>query len=344
MSRTLEAAAAQPKVSFTNWILGGPLITVPPRQRKPGERLPSGDSNKGLNPKYNFIDASKLNEKRYYQNRRVSKDKQNKQAQQSSGWTKAQDDKILAMKKAGSSWKMIAQEVGASKKDVTIRFKELSKAGEKSGNNDDPLPFGDMPGMFMEDEPTEESKTAAKLQKKGKGEKGGRKGDNGSKGEKGEKDKVVVDKAALEAENGKKVLVPDSIWTIGDLEVLANVEERYRVLKWMHVQAGFYNMTGRRVGERGALKDLQHRLSTAHNQITNIDNDLVGPSNNVANQLPGAAGASFRAALERYHAEQGRANADLVKLEKGLGAYVEAANHHERTDRKSWGRGAGGEE
>ncbi|KFY71734.1 hypothetical protein V499_08087 [Pseudogymnoascus sp. VKM F-103] len=284
MSRTLEAGAAQPRISFTNWILGGPLVTVPPRQRKPGERLPSGDANKELNPKCNFIDNSKLNEKRYYQNRRVSKDKvtdtkkdaekgnkekerraealkkavpkdeiakkeeQNKQAQQSSGWTKAQDDKILAMKKAGNSWKMIAQEVGASKKDVTIRFKELSKAGEKSGYNDDPFPFGDMPGMFKEDEPTEDSKSPAKLQKKGKGEKGGGKADNGGKGEKGEKDKIVVDKAALEAENGKKVLVPDSIWTIGDLEVLANVEERYRELKWMHVQAGFYNMTGRMVG------------------------------------------------------------------------------------------------
>lgn len=152
------------------------------------------------------------------------------------------------MKKAGNSWKMIAQEVGASKKDVTIRFKELSKAGEKSGDNDDPFPFGDMPGMFKEDEPTEDSKSPAKLQKKGKGEKGGGKGDNGGKGEKGEKDKIVVDKAALEAENGKKVLVPHSIWTIGDLEVLANVEERYRELKWMHVQAGFYNMTGRMVG------------------------------------------------------------------------------------------------
>ncbi|OBT86472.1 hypothetical protein VE02_05331 [Pseudogymnoascus sp. 03VT05] len=283
MSRTLETAAAQPKISFTNWILGGPLVTVPPRQRKPGERLPSGDTHKGLTPKYNFIDGSKLNEKRYYQNRRVSRDKftdtkkddekgnkkdqgaeavkkavpkdeiakkeeQNKQAQQSSGWTKAQDEKILAMKKAGDSWKMIAQEVGASKKDVTIRFKELSKAGEKSGDNNDPLPFGDMPGMFTEDEPTEDSKPPAKLQKKGKGEKGGGKGDNAGKGEKVEKDKVVVDKAALEAEKGKKVLVPDAVWTMGDLEVLANVEERYRELKWMHVQAGFYNMTGRMVG------------------------------------------------------------------------------------------------
>jgi hypothetical protein len=75
MSRTLEGAAAQPKISFTNWILGGPLVTVPPRQRKPGERLPSGGADKGLKPKYNFIDGSKLNERRYYQNRRVSRDK-----------------------------------------------------------------------------------------------------------------------------------------------------------------------------------------------------------------------------------------------------------------------------
>lgn len=152
------------------------------------------------------------------------------------------------MKKVGDSWKMIAQEVGASKKDVMNRFKELSKAGEKSAEDDDPLPFGDMPGMFTEDEPTENSKPPVKLQKKGKGGKGGGKGDNGGKDEKGEKDKVIVDKAALEAENGKKVLVPDAVWTIGDLEVLANVEERYRELKWMHVQAGFYNMTGRMVG------------------------------------------------------------------------------------------------
>jgi hypothetical protein len=97
--------------------------------------------------------------------------------------------------------------------------------------------------MFTEDEPTENSKGPAKLQKKGKGGNG-----NGDNGAKGEKDKVIIDKAALEADHGKKVLVPDAVWTIGDLEVLANVEERYRELKWMHVQAGFYNMTGRMVG------------------------------------------------------------------------------------------------
>lgn len=152
------------------------------------------------------------------------------------------------MKKAGNSWKMIAQEVGASKKDVTNRFKELGKEGEKSGETDDHLPVGDMLGMFTEDEPTEDPKIPVKPQKDGKAEKGGRKGANGAKGEKGARDKVMVNKAAMEADSGNKVLVPDAIWTIGDLEVLANVEERYRELKWMHVQAGFYNMTGRMVG------------------------------------------------------------------------------------------------
>ncbi|KFX95345.1 hypothetical protein O988_05835 [Pseudogymnoascus sp. VKM F-3808] len=274
MSRTLEGATPIPKLSFTNWILGGELVTIPRTAR-----LPSGDADKDPRPKYNLINGSKVNEKRYYQNRRVSKDKVtstekdaekesnkkegkdgtgkkpvpkdeiakkeelNKQAQQSSGWTKAQDEKILAMKKVGDSWKMIAQEVGASKKDVMNRFKELSKAGEKNSEDDDPLPFGDMPGMFTEDEPSENPKGPAKSQKKGKRGNG-----NGENGAKGEKDKVIVDKAALEADHGKKVLVPDAVWTIGDLEVLANVEERYRELKWMHVQAGFYNMTGRMVG------------------------------------------------------------------------------------------------
>ncbi|OBT86456.1 hypothetical protein VE02_05332 [Pseudogymnoascus sp. 03VT05] len=87
----------------------------------------------------------------------------------------------------------------------------------------------------------------------------------------------------------------------------------------------------------GPIQDLQHHLSTAHNHITNIAEKFVGPSNNVANQLPGVAGASFRAAWERYRADQARASDDLAKLEKGLGAYVEAVNHRERTDRKFWG-------
>lgn len=75
MSGTVEAATAPPKLSFSNWILGGGLVTVPTKERTPGGRLPSGDADKGLKPKYNFINDSRLYEKRYYQNRRVSRDK-----------------------------------------------------------------------------------------------------------------------------------------------------------------------------------------------------------------------------------------------------------------------------
>ncbi|OBT43551.1 hypothetical protein VE00_06999 [Pseudogymnoascus sp. WSF 3629] len=85
------------------------------------------------------------------------------------------------------------------------------------------------------------------------------------------------------------------------------------------------------------LQDLQHRLSNVHTRITNIADKLAGPSNNVANQFPGAAGASFRAAVERYRADQAKAGADLVKLEKGLGEYVEAVKRRESADRKFWG-------
>lgn len=152
------------------------------------------------------------------------------------------------MKKAGASWKMIAQDVGASKKDVTNRYKQISEPGEKSSEGDDSFPFGGMPGMFNDNEPTGNSKHRALLQKKPKkGENGGEGGEE-KWGEKEEKDKVMVDTAALAVKRGKKELVPDAVWTIGDLEVLANVEERYRELKWMHVQAGFYNLTGRMVG------------------------------------------------------------------------------------------------
>jgi hypothetical protein len=154
------------------------------------------------------------------------------------------------MKKAGNSWKMIAHEVGASKKDVTYRHKELSESINKSAEDGDTDHFGigDLPGMFNDDDSTEkltpQPQPAKKLNKVQKGEKE----DKVENEEKREENKVIVDTAALEVEHGKKQLVPDAVWTVGDLEVLANVEQRYRKFKWMHVQAGFYNLTGRMIG------------------------------------------------------------------------------------------------
>ncbi|KFX88156.1 hypothetical protein V490_07803 [Pseudogymnoascus sp. VKM F-3557] len=82
------------------------------------------------------------------------------------------------------------------------------------------------------------------------------------------------------------------------------------------------------------LKAYQHLLSNSHSQITSVVNKLVGPSNNVAGQWTGTAGASFKAALSRYRSDQARANAELASLARGLGAYIDAINHHESTNKK----------
>lgn len=42
-------------------------------------------------------------------------------------------------------------------------------------------------------------------------------------------------------------LKPDDIWTQRDCEALQMLETRYREHKWLQLQAGFYNLTGRMV-------------------------------------------------------------------------------------------------
>ena len=49
------------------------------------------------------------------------------------GWTSEQDAKIKEMKADNKSWKDIALEVGASKKDVQNRYRELTKSDGESG-------------------------------------------------------------------------------------------------------------------------------------------------------------------------------------------------------------------
>lgn len=48
-------------------------------------------------------------------------------------------------------------------------------------------------------------------------------------------------------ESGKGRLRPDGIWTQDDCEVLEWLESKYEENKWLHMQAGFYNWTGRMV-------------------------------------------------------------------------------------------------
>jgi len=42
-------------------------------------------------------------------------------------------------------------------------------------------------------------------------------------------------------------LRPDGVWTEDDCEILEYLKNKYEENKWLHMQAGFYNWTGRMV-------------------------------------------------------------------------------------------------
>jgi hypothetical protein len=292
-------------------------------------------------------------------------------------WTSDQDEKIKSMKGENKSWKDIALEVGASKKDVQNRYKELMKSssasgdGEKKDENtsngwetvveDTDVGNGNMPdfGALFEDEPADSGEKKGEEKSgwdnnnssggnwgnSGSGEKndwgsnnnngnnwdnsgsgsgdgekkqessgwdtkcnsgGNNNWDNSGSGDGGKEQKggpgknknkndkqqnggnnkggggnwgssggnnsnqggngghrknqesggsgysnPFDDSHAIgeeeEASKGKGRLKPDAVWTQDDCEVLEWLESKYEENKWLHMQAGFYNWTGRMV-------------------------------------------------------------------------------------------------
>lgn len=166
-------------------------------------------------------------------------------APSTSSWTPAQDETINSMRQRGDSWRMIAQAVGAAKRDVVARWKELCEAAR-----DDDL--AGVAAMF-DDGPAGDKGAAASTPKGGHHHHHHHHRNSPSNPQPSQQPHandaaVRVDLAALEDDAAHKSLRPDAVWTVADLEVLADLEQQYRRLKWMHVQAGFYNMTGRMVG------------------------------------------------------------------------------------------------
>jgi hypothetical protein len=207
-----------------------------------------------------------------------------KEKSDNGGWTEAQDNKIKEMKAANKSWKDIASEVGASKNDVTKRFKELQKAGEDksddggaaqggdttveennangsdwdnawgNGNGVDGggMSFGD---LFM-DAPSKEPEKQNKNNnnnsdgnKKQKGNKGN-KDDNGggSQHQAGDEGWSYKSNQRSQQQNQDPCrLQVNDVWSKDDCEVLEILESQYREHKWLHIQAGFFNWTGRMI-------------------------------------------------------------------------------------------------
>jgi hypothetical protein len=197
-------------------------------------------------------------------------------------WTAEQDEKIKSMKADNKSWKDIAQEIGASKGDVQSRFKEINKVSEPnqatestngvvndgSGDtgggvvNDLGIDFG---GLFTDDNwgnsagsgwkgnsPTQDEAKKADGGT-GKGKKNKQKGKEQARKDKtgGEVSQSVhdLDDFYNEAQGhqGSGRLKVNDIWSREDVEILETLESRYAEHKWLHLQADFYNYTGRMI-------------------------------------------------------------------------------------------------
>ena len=199
------------------------------------------------------------------------------------------------MKTANKSWKEIALEVGASKKDVQNRFKELQKRDEEAGNGGGEnnngewsgnvsaneggndigaglAGFGSLfddfpaPGLDLDQGQGQSNQGNAKKNNGGGGKKhkskknninGGGGGQNADNQDQSPPGGWFSDQQQEPPPRGTGRLRPDDIWSQSDCEVLEMIEGRYRDHKWLYVQAGFYNWTGRMV--RGEIIERKFR-------------------------------------------------------------------------------------
>jgi hypothetical protein len=204
------------------------------------------------------------------------------------------------MKEDNKSWKDIALEVSASKKDVQNRYKELMNGGDGGQNKSDEkkdeggwettggsgwgaddggvMGGGNMPdfgALFVdeaEDGGDEQSEGEGQWQKKnstngnggGKNGRGGKKQkQNGNKQQNGNHNQQTNGGGSQNSQGGGSSygnpfddppeqtptgkLRPDGVWTEDDCEILEYLKNKYEENKWLHMQAGFYNWTGRMV-------------------------------------------------------------------------------------------------
>ncbi|KAI9741553.1 MAG: hypothetical protein M1818_004359 [Claussenomyces sp. TS43310] len=143
-------------------------------------------------------------------------------------WTQEQDEQILRLKAAGRTWKDIAAAVTSSKSSVSARWRALRPKDDDGGDD---------AGCAA----------AAKEEDAGKD---GKTGDGAVEPDvegKWEEARIGAPAAPAPAPAPRPRLQPDDIWDRGDCELLEILEARYRDQKWLQIQAGFYNLTGRMV-------------------------------------------------------------------------------------------------
>ncbi|RDW69954.1 hypothetical protein BP5796_08351 [Coleophoma crateriformis] len=172
-------------------------------------------------------------------------------------WTPELDATIMKLKSENKSWKDIAIEVSASKKDAQNRFKELQKAEEdKKKGKEGTTANEDSDGNAAPSEGTVKEKDKecradpgkkedSKAQKKD--DKPDKSSPSGAAPEEPSTSQQDMAATSTVTPRGEKGLKPDEIWTKDDCAVLEMLKERYEAHKWQHMQAGFFNWTGRMV-------------------------------------------------------------------------------------------------
>jgi hypothetical protein len=185
-------------------------------------------------------------------------------------WTAEQDQKIKEMKSENKSWKEIATVVGASKKALQNRFKELQKEqqeGEKTDSGGNSATAGaegqggsdvdagglDFSALFLDadfgvniGESNHKASVSGDTEqgKKKKHDAGGKSKENQQNNNNDQSNYIYEGYQDQQYPGRLKV---NKIWSRDDCEILEYLEARYREHKWLHMQANFFNLTGRMV-------------------------------------------------------------------------------------------------
>jgi hypothetical protein len=198
-------------------------------------------------------------------------------------WSKEQDQMIRAMKSENKTWKEIGAAVGVSKKEAQQRFRVLQPVGQADGmtnvkdNGSKTSPSGlgitevdtagiDFSGLFLDDDSGVDGGVSGNdaLFSTLTGYDGYR--GNKKKSKKDDKKKTHTHNVEIEdtgsewyeispdgscarqqSKMAESHLRPDEIWSPEDCQLLEELEANYRKTKWLHMQAHFFNWSGRMV-------------------------------------------------------------------------------------------------
>ncbi|RFU33934.1 hypothetical protein B7463_g2412, partial [Scytalidium lignicola] len=257
-----------PVVSFSNWVLGGPLIvsggrsiSCPSRtslQSKQEAKKDAKDEKSIEVPKDEKIEPTMSGAK----NDETSKDEKSNLEKECgcSGreWMKQQDKRILEMKRNNKSWMDIAIAVQRNKHEVRARFKELIAEEEEKKRKKEAAVNASPLNINLDNDP--EFAAFQKLYMIGTDNKDTSKPTcnycNHNHDASTERRASFPspppfpsswDQHTWNQRPATKFLRPNFIWSQEDCETLEMLEEQYVEQKWLQLQAKFFNWTGRMI-------------------------------------------------------------------------------------------------